>query len=57
MDPLPKPRRLIVIRPTGPPHQVEQYDLTEMVRREVTRENRRRAPPGPKDQDAPLRKE
>ncbi len=56
-----KPRRLTVIRPFGPPHQVEQYDLTEMVKRELAkqekRQKRRRAPETPQSQDAPLPKE
>lgn len=56
-----KPRRLTVIRPFGPPHQVEQYDLTEMVKRELARQEKRqkrqRKPQDPQSEDALLQKE
>ena len=54
-----KPRRLIVIRPFGPPHQVEQYNLDEMVRRELAKQEKRRRqePEAPENQDAPLPRE
>lgn len=55
-----KPRRLTVIRPFGPPHKILQYDLTEMVKRELAKqEKRRRRKPqqAPESQDAPLPKE